>query len=161
MASSCALRPERATSRRAVAEVVREGSDNAWRFRVFVGAATGDRSRSGTRDVPARSEGGSSRWIGSTLAPACLHARCDRGPVALRRAATLPGLKRLPIIVQLPPWTNRPGDICQGRLLTQNCASLLQVNGAGLHRRIARTPCGAFQDGTNAVTCLIAMRPVS
>src|SRR5207302_10552146 len=108
--------PERATSRRAVAEVVREGSDNAWRFRVFVGAATGDRSRSGTRDVPARSECGSSRGIGSTLAPAHLRGRCDRGPVALR-SARRPGAQRLRLFGRdrikpgavVSSWALRPG----------------------------------------------------
>ena len=50
-------------------------------------AATGDRSRSGARDVPARSGCGSSGAIGLGLAPWCFRGRCDRGPVALRRAA--------------------------------------------------------------------------
>ena len=40
----------RATSRRAAGVVVREGSDLTWRLRVFLSAATGDRSRAGARD---------------------------------------------------------------------------------------------------------------
>jgi len=54
------------------------------RVSAFLAAATGDRSRSGARDVPAGSDCGCSGGIGSTLAPSCLPGRCDRGPVALR-----------------------------------------------------------------------------
>src|SRR5439155_22451819 len=50
-------------------------------------AATGDRSRSGARDVQARSGCGSSGAIGLGMAPWCFRGRCDRGPVAVRKSA--------------------------------------------------------------------------
>src|SRR5438445_2050783 len=99
LVSSWALRPgtdcapERATSRRAAAPIFREAWDQTWRPCVFVVAATGDRLRSGARDVPARSGSDFSRGLGSNLVPSCLRGRCDRGPVALRVAVK--GLRSL------------------------------------------------------------------
>src|SRR5947207_7902809 len=61
--------PKRATSRRAAAAVVRQGSDQTCRLRVFVSAATGDQSRTEARDVPSRSGCGCSPGIGSNLSP--------------------------------------------------------------------------------------------
>src|SRR5437870_1450952 len=77
--------PERAMSRRATAPVVPSPSDQTRHLRFFMSAATGDRSRSGARDVPARSGSGCSVAIGSNPTPSFFHERCDRGPVALRK----------------------------------------------------------------------------
>src|SRR2546428_9458372 len=60
---------ERAPYRRAAAGVVWAPSDQNRCLRVFVGAATGDRSRSGARAVPARSGWSCSGAMGSKPVP--------------------------------------------------------------------------------------------